>query len=159
VLLTQTSLTGYAEESISQSAMKFLGTTAILALLAFQPYANAEDDGGSRSFLLCSGETNHAKLYEFGKKLADGWSYWIKHSSKEEAKHPVRTRESFMNRGLIGIMDKYSLKYEGETSILTKCYMGYNHTAKDAPWSSVHKGLIDYLPPKQKTKFMSLPER
>lgn len=139
--------------------MKFLAKAAIVALLTVQPYANAEEDGGSSAFSMCSEETNHAKLYEFGKKLADGWSYWIKHSSKEEAKYPVRTKESFINRGLIGLMDKLKLKYEGETSILTKCYMGYIKTAKDASWSSVHKGLVDYLPSKQKVKFMSLPER
>ena len=107
-----------------------------------------------RAFSLCKEETKHTTLYDFGKILAEGNSYYSK--TEEGKAYTPKTRSSFFNRGLIGYTKKYGIP---ENNILHYCYSGYLGTAKDASWSSVHQGFIDYLPNTSKAKFVSLPER
>ena len=107
-----------------------------------------------RAFSLCKEETKHTTLYDFGKILAEGNSYYSK--TEEGKAYTPKTRSSFFNRGLIGYTKKYGIP---ENNILHYCYSGYLGTAKDASWSSVHQGFIDYLPSTSKAKFLSLPER
>ncbi len=107
-------------------------------------------------YMMCARETNHAKLYQYGKKLAEGWVYRLKTGAKDEKKNPVKTKYSFFIRSFVGYADKSKMP---QTDILYACYSGYNSNLMDVAWSSVHQGLVDYLPPQSKSKFLSLPER
>lgn len=111
------------------------------------------------TYSMCKKEIDHVKLYDFGKTLASGWMLWLKQNAKDEKQHPVRTRSSFMTRADIGYTDKYKITKDNEYSIIYHCRMGYRSTADASPWSSVHQGLVDYLSPAWKSKFLSLPER
>ena len=107
---------------------------------------------------MCSNETSHNKLYDFGKKLASGWMNWLKVNKKDEKDSPVKTKVSFMTRALVGYNKEAGITEKGSGE-LYNCYMGYYSTAKNQRWSSVHMGLIEYLPKTEKAKFLSLPER
>ena len=107
-----------------------------------------------RAFSLCKEETRHTTLYDFGKILAEGNSYYSK--TEEGKAYTPKTRSSFFNRGLRGYTKKYGIP---ENNIIHYCYTGYLSTARDASWSSVHQGFIDYLSNTSKAKFLSLPER
>jgi hypothetical protein len=108
------------------------------------------------AFTTCSNETEHTKLYDYGKRLAEGWEYWVIKEAKDEKQYPVKTKYSFFTRAMLGLTYKYKIP---KTDIVYHCYLGYNTTAKDVPWSSVHQGMVDYLPRQSKVKFLSLPER
>ena len=120
--------------------------------------AKAQENEFFQYYLMCSKETNHIKLYDFGKKLAGGWAYWLKANKKDEIDYPVRTKVSFMTRALVGYNKQAGIT-EKSSGELYNCYNGYISTAKDQRWSSVHMGLIEYLPKTDKAKFLSLPER
>jgi len=107
----------------------------------------------------CKEEIDHVKLYDFGKTLASGWMLWLKQNAKDEKQYPVRTKSSFMTRADIGYTDKYKITKDNEYSLIYHCRMGYRSTAEASSWSSVHQGLVDYLPNPYKSKFLSLPER
>ena len=107
-----------------------------------------------RAFSLCKEETKHTTLYDFGKILAEGNSYYSK--TEEGKAYKPKTRSSFFNGGFIGYTKKYGIP---ENNILHYCYSGYLGTAKNASWSSVHQGFVDYLSNTSKAKFLSLPER
>jgi len=113
-------------------------------------------------YITCENETNHAKLYDYGKKLAEGWLFWVANPSKYEGgekRFPVKTKQSFFTQAFFGYVDKKKISQTGEYSSIYACYMAYNSTAEKVQWSSVHSGLVDYLPAKHKAKFLSLPER
>jgi len=107
----------------------------------------------------CKEEIDHVKLYDFGKTLSSGWMLWLKQNAKDEKQYPVRTKSSFMTRSDIGYTDKYKITKDNEYSLIYHCRMGYRSTAESSSWSSVHQGLVDYLPNPYKSKFLSLPER
>ena len=107
----------------------------------------------------CSEEIDHVKLYDYGKTLASGWIFWLKQNAKEEKQYPSRTKSSFMTSSEIGYTDKYRITKTNEYSSIYYCRMGYRITAASSSWSSVHQGLVDYLPNPYKSKFLSLPER
>jgi len=111
------------------------------------------------SYSMCEAETNHAKLYDFGKNLAEGWLYWITNRKSEERNVSIKTKQSFFNWAFIGYTDKTKITQTGKFSPLYYCYMGYSSNIGNLPWSSVHSGLVDNLPAKHKAKFLSLPER
>jgi hypothetical protein len=134
----------------SMTAFLLMGTSAI-----FLP-THAQEADSVDVFGMCKKETNHAKLYEYGKKLAEGWVYRLKTEAKEEKKNPVKTKYSFFVRSFVGYADKSKMT---QADIVYACYSGYNSNLMDVAWSSVHQGLVDYLPPQSKSKFLSLPER
>jgi hypothetical protein len=119
---------------------------------------NATDVKNNKIYSMCRNETEHRKLYEFGKKLAEGWSYWISNKKYAEKKNPVKTQSSFITRSFIGYTDKYGITKDNEFAPNYHCYMGYIAGTTGNSWSSVHKGLSDYLKDSQKTKFLNLPE-
>lgn len=110
-------------------------------------------------YSICKKEMTHAKLYDFGGKLAEGWALWLKSPKTNEIKSPTKTRKSFMLRSFIGFTERYNITDNNDKAVLYMCWMGYLDTADQKPWSSVHQGLFDYLSPSGKSKFMSLPER
>jgi len=113
-------------------------------------------------YSMCAAETKHTKLYDFGKHLAEGWLYWVANPSKYEGgekRYPVKSRSSFFTRALIGYKHKHKITETGEFGPIFACYNGYASNLDSIPWSSVHSGLVDYLPAKHKAKFLSLPER
>lgn len=125
----------------------------------------------------CRKGGKHEKLYNFGKKLASGWDYRRKDLNKaknsfnhdiptEKLMRLVRTKSQLMSVSLVF----YEKKLDAELGPRKKAYGPYLETtkgcssglidyAKSQPWSSVHSGLIDYLNPKDKAYFLSLPER
>lgn len=119
---------------------------------------NASDVENNKIFSMCKNETEHRKLYEFGKKLAEGWSYWISNKKYDEKKNPVKTQSSFITRSFVGYTDKYGIAKDNKFAPNYHCYMGYISGIRTQSWSSVHKGLSDYLKGSQKTKFLNLPE-
>jgi len=139
--------------------IKYSSLVVVSALIGITvnvtPYYAQESDNVD-VYMMCSKETKHTKIYDFGKKLAEGWVYWSKTDAKDEKKYPVKTKDSFFTRAMIGYTKKYNIDKE---SPLYYCYMGYSSGIKESSWSSVHKGLVDYLPAQSKSKFLSLPER
>lgn len=138
------------------TAFKSLLFASITIQTAFLPTLYAQEVDNIDLYRYCSKETKHATLYEHGAKLAEGWVYWTKKEAKEEKKYPVKTKTSFFTRAMLGYTYKYKIK---DTDPMYFCYMGYSSVYKDMPWSSVHQGLVDYLPSQSKSKFLSLPER
>lgn len=125
-------------------------------------YTQEEIEKQSRNtdtYAMCKKEIDHVKLYDFGKTLSSGWMLWLKQNAKDEKQYPVRTKSSFMTRSDIGYTIKYKITKDNEYSLIYHCRMGYRSTADASPWSSVHQGLVDYLSPAWKSKFLSLPER
>ena len=106
------------------------------------------------AYSLCTKEIKHTILYEFGKMLATGELYY-KTTAEGKKSKPI-TRSSFLDGGFIGYTEKHGIP---DTNIVYYCYIGYLKTAKDASWSSVHQGFVDYLSNTSKAKFLSLPER
>jgi len=132
----------------------------ILAGIYYAPAYSQIDKGDNMNiYAMCAAETKHTKLYDFGKKLAEGWLYWVANPKYGEKKSPVKTKQSFFIRAQVGYNDKNKITETGEFSSLYFCYMGYASNVDSVPWSSVHSGLVDYLPAKHKAKFLSLPER
>jgi hypothetical protein len=107
-------------------------------------------------FSMCSKQSNHSTLYDYGKRLAEGWLYWLKTETKAEKEFPTRTKKSFITSATMGYTKKYKIM---DTSPIYWCFSGYNSKIKDETWSSAHQGLVDYLPSKHKKMFLSLPER
>jgi hypothetical protein len=141
---------------MKSNSIVFIAASALVGLASYSMPLYAQETDNINAFSMCSNETEHSKLYEYGEKLAEGWIYWIKTKGSEEKKNPVKTKNSFFTRALVGYSTKYKI---ADTGILYYCYLGYNSTIKKVSWSSVHQGLVDYLPPQSKTKFLSLPER
>lgn len=112
-----------------------------------------------KGYMVCKKETSHEKLYNFGKSLAEGWAHWAATHKADEKRFPVKTKSDFITRAMTGLMEKYKITDNGNLAILYGCYFAYAANAKESPWSSVHSGLVDYLSPSLKSKFMSLPER
>jgi hypothetical protein len=130
--------------------------SALIGLAGTSMPLYAQEADNIDVFSMCSKETKHSTLYDYGKKLAEGWVYRTKTEAKEEKKYPVKTKNSFFTRAMLGYTKKYKI---ADTNIVYFCYMGYNTVIKEVPWSSVHQGLVDYLPAQSKSKFLSLPER
>jgi hypothetical protein len=118
-----------------------------------------KDIENTSTYSRCSEEIDHVKLYDYGKTLASGWIFWLKQNAKEEKQYPSRTKSSFMTASDIGYTGKYKITKDNEYSQIYYCRMGYRTTAASSSWSSVHQGLVDYLPNPYKAKFLSLPER
>lgn len=114
---------------------------------------------GLEGYMFCQKETSHEKLYNFGKSLAEGWAHWAATHKADEKRFPTKTRSSFITRAMIGIMEKRGITKDGEFALLYGCYIAYAALAKESPWSSIHSGLVDYLSPSLKSRFMNLPER
>lgn len=103
---------------------------------------------------MCTKEVKHTTLYDFGKMLATGAMYYK--TTTEGKSYTPKTKSSFLLSGLTGYIEKNGIP---DSNILYYCYSGYLSTAKNASWSSVHQGFIDYLPNASKAMFLSLPER
>ena len=131
-------------------------TTLLISLCVTIEKSYSQQVDAADVFTSCSNETSHTKLYEYGKELAEGWLYWLKKNTSDEKAYPVKTKLSFFTRAVIGLTSKYKIQKD---DIVYHCYLGYNDTIKDMTWSSVHQGLMDYLPTQYKSKFISLPER
>jgi len=135
----------------------------ILAGIYHAPaYSQIDIPDDTEIYSRCAEETNHERLYNYGKDLAEGWLYYVANPSKFEGgekRYPTKTKIAFFRHGYMGFNDKYKITQTGEYSSLFTCYRAYYATAGKKPWSSVHSGLVDYLPAKHKAKFLSLPER
>lgn len=138
------------------STSAFIITSALIGIASTSMPLYAQEPDNIDVFMMCSKETKHSKLYDYGKKLAEGWVYWAKTEAKDEKKYPVKTKDSFFVRAMLGYTKKYNIDKE---SPVYHCYMGYRSSITESPWSSVHQGLVDYLPAQSKSKFLSLPER
>lgn len=130
--------------------------SALIGLVGTSMPLYAQEANHLDVYSMCSKETKHSTLYDYGKRLAEGWVYWTKTEAKEEKKYPVRTKSSFFTRAMLGYTKKYKI---ADTNIVYFCFMGYNSVIKENPWSSVHQGLVDYLPAQSKSRFLSLPEQ
>ena len=139
---------------MSRSAFFSLITTIGITGYSIAPLSYAQEVDNMDVYSMCMGETKHTTLYEHGKKLAEGWMFWIK--TEEGKKYPPKTKKSFFSSAMLGLTQKYKIPQE---NIIYYCYMGYAKTYKEATWSSVHKVLVDYFHSQSKTKFLSLPER
>jgi hypothetical protein len=138
-------------------------TALIASLIVGFEYAPSSRAYGqttnNRAFSICRNEVEHKKLYSFGEKLAEGWVHFKKLPDTDEKKFPTKTRSSFMLRALRGFLEKYKITDTNDKQVLYNCYIAYYATADSRSWSSVHQGMIDYLPAPDKARFMSLPER
>lgn len=132
-------------------------TSAGIVPFAFKSQSWSQETGLS-NYALCYQIKNHKSLYNHGKLLAIGWMHWTKVSKKDETRHPVKTRNSFITRATLGLNKKNGIT-ESKNSDLYSCNLGYMGATMESRWSSLHDGLVDYLPAAYKVKFMALPER
>lgn len=127
----------------------------------------SEEDRKAEALSLCSKEYEHEKLYKFGKDLAKGWSFYVRDTSKKNGKISGLPKDRsfmlFLSLGGLSAESSKEWKKTGgdmkEFEIVKSCWFGYYETASKRAWSSVHSGYIDYLTPKWKSFFLSLPER
>lgn len=138
-------------------AFKSLLITGIITQTTFLSASYAQQVDNSALYDICARETDHKTLYRHGKELAEGWVYWKSSETKEGRKYyPVKTREDFFSRARFGYFKKYKIK---DTDEFFYCFAGYSHSYERGTWSSVHQGLVDYLPSQSRSEFLYLPER
>jgi hypothetical protein len=152
------------DKAVRDHSRKLLGASisVLVSLSTGSAYAQSVEgftDEQIRVGLLCRQETDHVKLYEYGKTLALGWDYWLKKKSKDGPNYNPKTRISFMSTAQTYSNMLFKVDRTGDNALNWACRTGYGITADKVPWSSVQQGLVDYLSPAWKSKFLSLPER
>lgn len=116
----------------------------------------------------CKEEYDHEKLYNFGKSLSIAWDDYTRTPPKKNGKvYLPNTRDSVFILSLVKLVSNAEIQNKKSKNPLSKddldlvgmCWMMYVSTASKHPWSSVHSGFVDYLSPRWKKYFLSLPER